>query len=289
VNGADGKKSMGLKIGLIAGNGEFPIAFARAAREKGLAVVAVAHEGETLPELAALVDSISWIKVGQLGRLISIFKEQGVHDVLMAGGIKKTRLFGGGFPDLRGAALLARMVAKKDDSLLRAVANELASEGILVRESTLYLDNLLAPAGVLTRRKPSRDERKDIAFGWQIAKEVGRLDIGQTVVVKDQAVLAVEAIEGTDEAIRRGGTLCREGAVVVKICKPQQDLRFDLPATGVRTIETMRSVGAACLAVEAGRTIMIDRPAMLRAAEDAGISIVALDGHGKAPGELPGR
>ena len=191
-----------------------------------------------------LVDTIFWIKVGQLGKLIKIFKEQDVTDVLMAGGIKKTRLFSGAVPDLRGMALLARMIHKKDDSLLRAVAEELESEGITVRESTLYLDNLLAAPGVLTKRKPSRDEQQDIEFGWQMAKEIGRLDIGQTVVVKDQAVLAVEAIEGTDEAIRRGGRLCGEGAVVVKICKPQQDLRFDLPAIGAQTIRTMVEVKA---------------------------------------------
>ena len=144
------------KIGLIAGNGNFPLAFARAAKQKGLQVIAVAHEGETLPELAQLVDGIFWIKVGQLGKLIKIFKEQDVSDVLMAGGIKKTRLFGGAMPDMRGMALLARMIHKKDDSLLRAVAEELESEGITVRESTLYLDNLIAQAGILTKKKPIR-------------------------------------------------------------------------------------------------------------------------------------
>jgi UDP-2,3-diacylglucosamine hydrolase len=263
------------KIGLIAGNGNFPIAFARAAREKGLHVIAVAHEGETMPELAELVDGIFWIKVGQLGKLIKIFKDQDVSDVLMAGGIKKTRLFDGGFPDLRAVALLAKMIHKKDDSLLRAVAEELESEGITVRESTLYLDNLLAKPGVLTRRKPSRDEQKDIEFGWQMAKEIGKLDIGQTVVVKDQAVLAVEAIEGTDEAIRRGGGLCGEGAVIVKICKPQQDLRFDLPAVGIQTVKSMAGVRASCLAIEADRTIVLDREAVVAEADRAGISIVA--------------
>ncbi len=263
------------KIGLIAGNGSFPMAFARAAREKGLQVIAVAHEGETMPELAELVDGIFWVKVGQLGKLIKIFKDQGVSDVLMAGGIKKTRLFGGGLPDMRAVALLARMIHKKDDSLLRAVAEELESEGITVRESTMYLDNLLAQPGLLSRRKPSRDEQQDIEFGWQMAKEIGRLDIGQTVVVKDQAVLAVEAIEGTDEAIRRGGRLCGEGAVIVKICKPQQDLRFDLPAIGIQTLQTMAEVHASCLAVEAGRTIVLDREAVIAEADRAGIAIVA--------------
>jgi DUF1009 family protein len=271
------------KIGLIAGNGNFPLAFARAAKEKGLQVIAVAHEGETLPELGQLVDRIYWVKVGQLGKLIKIFKDQQVADVLMAGGIKKTRLFGGAMPDLRGMALLARMIHKKDDSLLRAVAQELESEGITVRESTLYLDNLIPKPGVLTKRKPTREEEQDIEFGWQMAKEIGRLDIGQTIVVKDQAVLAVEAIEGTDEAIRRGGRLCREGAVVVKICKPQQDLRFDLPAVGTQTIRSMQEVNAACLAIEAGRTIIIDRESVQVEADRAGIAIVARE-HNRAPG-----
>jgi UDP-2,3-diacylglucosamine hydrolase len=264
------------KIGLIAGNGTFPIAFARAAKQKGMRVIAVAHEGETLPELSQWVDGIFWIKVGQLGKLISIFKEQGVTDALMAGGIKKTRLFDGSMPDLRGIALLAKMVYKKDDSILRAVADELESEGITIRESTLYLDSILAAPGVLTKRKPSKDEQKDIDFGWHLAKEIGKLDIGQTVLVKDQAVLAVEAIEGTDEAIRRGGLLCGQGAVVVKVCKPQQDLRFDLPAIGTQTIQTMKQVKAVCLAIEARKTIVIDKEIVVRDADAAGITIVAM-------------
>jgi UDP-2,3-diacylglucosamine hydrolase len=264
------------KIGLIAGNGNFPIAFARAAKEKGLQVIAVAHEGETLPELAQLVDAIFWVKVGQLGKIINIFKVQGVVDVLLAGGIKKTRFFGNTMPDMRGMALLAKMVHKKDDSLLRAVAEELESEGITVRESTLYLDNIVAQRGILTKRKPSKEERRDIEFGWQMAKEIGRLDIGQAVVVKDQVILAVEAIEGTDESIRRGGKLCGQGAVVVKVCKPQQDLRFDLPAIGIQTIKSMLEVKASCLAVEAGKTIVIERESVITEADRAGISIIAL-------------
>ncbi len=264
------------KIGLIAGNGNFPIAFARAAKAKGMQVIAVAHEGETLPELAQLVDGIFWVKVGQLGKIIHIFKEHGVVDVLMAGGIKKTRFFGNTLPDLRGMALLAKMLHKKDDSLLRAVADELESEGIMVRESTLYLDNIVARKGVLTKRKPAKAEFRDIEFGWQMAKEVGRLDIGQTVVLKDQVILAVEAIEGTDEAIRRGGMLCGEGAVIVKVCKPQQDLRFDLPAIGTQTIESMKEVKASCLAVEAGKTIILERETVIHDADLAGITIIAM-------------
>lgn len=266
------------KIGLIAGNGNFPIAFAKAAKLKGLEVVAVAHEGETMPDLADWVDGIFWVKVGQLGKLIKIFKQQGVRDVLMAGGIKKTRLFGGAMPDLRGAALLAKMIHKKDDSMLRAVAEELESEGITVRESTLYLDSIIAREGVLTKTKPSKDELLDIRFGWHMAKEIGRLDIGQTVVVKDQAILAVEAIEGTDEAIKRGGKLCGRGAVVVKVCKPEQDLRFDLPAIGPRTIRSMKEADAACIAVEADRTIIIEMDSVIRGADREKISIVAVKG-----------
>ena len=264
------------KIGLIAGNGNFPIAFAMAAKQKGLQVIAVAHEGETLPELAQLVDAIFWVKVGQLGKIIKIFKDQGVVDVLMAGGIKKTHFFSGARPDVRGMALLAKMVHKKDDHLLRAVADELESEGIIVRESTLYLDSIIGQKGVLTKRKPTKAERRDIEFGWQMAKEIGRLDIGQTVVVKDQVILAVEAIEGTDEAIRRGGKLCGQGAVVVKVCKPQQDLRFDLPAIGIQTIKSMSEVKASCLAVEAGKTIIIERETVIKDADRAGITIIAV-------------
>ncbi len=264
------------KIGIIAGSGIFPQECAKAAKQKGLAVIAVAHEGETREDLAQWVDAIFWVKVGQLGKIISIFKEQGVNDALMVGGIKKTRLFGGAMPDLRGAAFLAKMALKKDDSMLRAIADELAGEGIIVKESTLFLESLLAPAGVLTKRKPSRDERKDVEFGWQMAKEIGRLDIGQTVVVKDRAILAVEAIEGTDEAIRRGSRLCKEGAVVVKICKPNQDFRFDLPAVGRETVRAMQETKAACLAIEAEKTIMFEREAVVGDADRAGIAIVAL-------------
>ena len=264
------------KVGLIAGNGTFPVEFAKAAKQKGVQVIAVAHEGETMPELAQWVDGIFWIKVGQLGKLIAIFKEQGVKDVIMAGGIKKTRIFGGAMPDLRGITFFAKMIHKKDDAILRGVADELQSEGITVRESTLYLERILATPGVLTKRKPSKDEQKDIEFGWLMAKEIGKLDIGQTVSVKDQAVLAVEAIEGTDEAIRRGGLLCGQGAVVVKVCKPMQDLRFDLPAIGTQTITSMEHVKATCLAIEAGKTIIIDREAVVHEADHAGIAVVAI-------------
>jgi DUF1009 family protein len=268
------------KIGLIAGNGRFPLLFAQGARSQSVHVTAVAHVGETLPELEEMVDKIFWIRVGQLGRLIKIFKEEGVRDVVMAGGIKKTRLFTGVRPDFRSLALLARVKEKKDDALLRAVAEELEREGITVRESTLYLQSMLVEKGTLTARRPTQREWEDIQFGWALAREIGRLDIGQCLVVKDQVVLAVEAIEGTDETIERAGRLGREGTVVIKICKPNQDLRFDVPAVGVQTLRSMEAVKASCLALEAGRSILLDKEETLSLADRLGIAVVGVEGMG---------
>lgn len=269
------------KIGLIAGNGRFPLIFAEKAREQGLSVVAVAHRGETQPELEKEISAsggqIHWIHVGQLSRMIRIFKSAGVEQVIMAGGIKKTRLFSNLRPDLRSLRLLRQVGQKKDDLLLRAVAQELESEGLKVRESTLYLSSILATKGPMTRRKPTSGEWQDIRFGWEIAKEIGRLEIGQCIVVKQRVVLAVEAIEGTDETIRRGGRLCRSGAVVIKVSKPHQDLRFDVPAIGPSTIETMMEVNAATLALEAGKTLLLDKEVVLEKANQAGISIVGME------------
>lgn len=269
------------KIGLIAGNGRFPVIFAEKARDQGLCVVAVAHRGETLPELETVVSASGgethWIHVGQLNRMIKIFKSSGVEQVVMAGGIKKTRLFTHIRPDLRSLKLLRQIGQNKDDVLLRAVAGELESEGLSVRESTLYLSSILAIKGPMTRRIPSADEWEDIRFGWEIAKEVGRLEIGQCIVVKRRVVLAVEALEGTDETIRRGGRLCRSGAVVIKVSKPQQDLRFDVPAVGPSTIDTMVEVKAGTLALEAGKTLLLDKEMLLEKANQAGISIIGME------------
>jgi DUF1009 family protein len=269
------------KIGLIAGNGRFPIIFAQNAIEQGLSVVAVAHRGETLPELETVVagsgGQISWIHVGQLGRLIKIFKSAGVDQVVMAGGIKKTRLFTNVRPDLRSLKLLRQIGQNKDDLLLRAVARELESEGLKVKESTLYLSSILASKGPMTRRVPTGEEWEDIKFGWEIAKEVGRLEIGQCIVVKQRVVLAVEAIEGTDDTIRRGGRLCRSGAVVIKVSKPHQDLRFDVPAVGPSTIEAMKEVKASTLALEAGKTLLLDKDILLEMADREKISIVGME------------
>ena len=266
----------GERIGLIAGNGRFPIIFADNARRLGYHVSAVAHEGETEPELAGHVDRIHWIKIGQLNKLIQAFKEDGVHQAVMLGGIKKTHIFTTLRPDFRTLALATRVALWKDDDILRELAKELEREGITICESTFGLEGILVEEGPLTARTPSEKEWEDIRYGWEVAQEIGRLDIGQCVVIKDRVVVAVEAVEGTDGAIKRGGELAKEGAVVVKRSKPQQDLRFDLPAVGPRTIEVMASVKASVLAIEAGRTILLDREIVLEKARSARIAIVGI-------------
>lgn len=266
----------GERLGLIAGNGRFPIIFADNARKLGYQVSAVAHEGETDPELAKHVDRIHWIKIGQLNKLITAFKDDQVHQAVMLGGIKKTHVFTTVRPDFRTLALAARLALWKDDDILRELAKELENEGITICESTFGLEGILADEGPLTARVPSEKEWEDIRYGWEVAQHIGRLDIGQCVVVKDRVVVAVEAVEGTDEAIKRGGQLAKDGAVVVKRCKPQQDLRFDLPAVGPRTIEIMASVNASVLAVEAGRTIILDRDLTLKTAQSARIAVVGI-------------
>jgi DUF1009 family protein len=266
------------RIGLIAGNGRFPIIFAANARKLGLRVSAVAHEGETEPELERHVDRIHWIKLGQLNKLINAFKQDGIRRAVMLGGIKKTHVYSTVRPDFRTLALATRLALWKDDDILRELAAELEREGIVICESTFGLEGILVEAGTLTSRQPTKKEWNDIRYGWEVAKEIGRLDIGQCVVIRDRVVVAVEAVEGTDGAISRGGELAKEGAVVVKRCKPQQDLRFDLPAVGPRTIEVMASVKAAVLAVEAGRTVMLDRELLLSKAEAARIAVVGMTG-----------
>lgn len=264
------------RIGVIAGNGRFPIIFADNARQMGLQVYAVAHEGETDPELEQHVDRIHWVKIGQLNKLINAFKADGVTNVVMLGGVKKTHVYSHARPDFRVLALAAKLVLWKDDDILRALAAELEKDGITICESTFGLKGILVEEGTLTSRQPTKKEWVDIRYGWDVAKETGRLDIGQCVVIKDRVVVAVEAVEGTDEAIKRGGELAKSGAVVVKRSKPQQDLRFDLPAVGPRTIEVMQSAKASVLAVEAGRSVMLDRDLLLRKAEDAGIAVVGI-------------
>jgi hypothetical protein len=216
------------------------------------------------------------VKLGQLGKIIKYFRGEGVRETVFAGTITKTRIFHDILPDFKGLTLWNKIDNRLDDAILRAVASSLEEEGIRVLASTCYLDHLFFPQGLLTRKKPSAAQLDDIRFGWKIAREVGRLDIGQCVVVRDRSVLAVEAIEGTDAAIRRGGELAGSGAVVVKLKKPDQDFRFDLPATGPRTIETLAAVKGVVLAVEAGQSLLFDKEAMIAAADRAGLVVVGL-------------
>jgi len=264
------------KIGLIAGKNKFPLIFAQSAREQGFQVVAAAHHGETDPALEQWADAVKWVYVGQLGKIIRFFQKAGVTRAVMAGGISKGRLFSHLRPDWRALKIVGRAKHAGDDGILRAVAAELESEGITIVSPTLFLTELLAPEGVLSRRQPNAAELRDIEFGFAMAKEIGRLDIGQCVVVRRQAVLAVEAIDGTDATIRRGGILAGEQAVVVKVSKPDQDLRFDVPAVGLETIGVMREVKASVLALEAGKTLMFDRTEMLQQADKAKIAVIGL-------------
>lgn len=269
------------RIGLIAGSGQFPFIFSKAAKEKGYAVYAVAYLKETDPELKQYVDALEWIHLGQIKRLLKFFKTNDVRDVVMMGAIRKTRMFSDIRPDTKALSLIAGMRHTHDDGLLRAFAGVLEKEGISIQASTFLLPDLLAPEGCWTKRKPSRSEKVDIDLGWKLAKEIGRLDIGQCVVVSGGSVLAVEAVDGTDATIRRGGGLARGTAVVVKVCKPNQDLRFDIPATGVQTIKTMHESGARVLAIEAGRAVVFDRKEMIELANRFKIAIVALKGQGQ--------
>ena len=267
---------VGETIGLIAGNGQFPRLFAAAARAAGARVIAVAHRGESQDGLESVVDHLTWIKVGELDTLVDTFRAHGVKRAVMAGGIDKAALMHGFAPDARGLRLLERITKWGDDVLLRELACELEGEGIEVAESTLYMDSLLAPDGVLTAREPSDEQWGDVRFGFEVVRGIGGFDIGQSVVVRSGMVLAVEAIEGTDAALRRGGELGRGGAVAVKASKPTQDLRFDVPAIGLATVAVCREAGIAVLAIEAGKTLIFDRDEVRAAADRDGLIVVGV-------------
>jgi UDP-2,3-diacylglucosamine hydrolase len=285
-----------MKLGLIAGNGRFPFLLLDAARAQGLAVTVAAIREETDPEInqRAAADgliSVHWLSLGELSRLIEVFHKEGVSMAVMAGQVKHKQIFSSIRPDWRLAKLLLNLRTRNTDMLLGAVAKVLADEGIELINSTQFLEPLLAQEGVLTEsvaggRAPDNEERKNIEYGLGVARALAGFDIGQTVVVAAQACVAVEAMEGTDAAIERAGQLMQsldEDAstlerrlTVVKLAKPNQDMRFDVPVIGIRTIETMMRAGASCLSVEAGRTLLFDREALLRRAAEAGIAIVAV-------------
>ncbi|MDR3724047.1 MAG: UDP-2,3-diacylglucosamine diphosphatase LpxI [Terracidiphilus sp.] len=280
-----------MKLGLIAGNGRFPFLLLDAARAQGVAVVVAAIKEETDPaiEARAAADSgitVFWLSLGELSKLIDTFHQHGVAHAVMAGQVKHKQIFSAIRPDWKLAKLLMSLRTRSTDMLLGAVAKVLGDEGIELISSTAYLEPLLAQEGVLTSRPPTEDERRNIDYGLSVAKAVAGFDIGQTVVVAAQACVAVEAMEGTDATIERAGRLMgslegpastlERALTVVKVAKPNQDMRFDVPVVGIPTIETMIRAGATCISVEAGRTLLFDREGLIARAQDAGIAIVAV-------------
>jgi hypothetical protein len=280
-----------MKLGLIAGNGRFPFLLLDAARAQGLAVVVAAIREEADPELdrRAAEDeriTVHWLSLGELSRLIETFHKEGVEKAVMAGQVKHKQIFSSIRPDWRLAKLLLNLRSRNTDMLLGAVAKVLGDEGIEIVSSTAFLEPLLAAEGVLTGRVPDEDERKNIEYGLSVARAVAGFDIGQTVVVAAQACVAVEAMEGTDAAIERAGLLMRSlqepasmlerRLTVVKVAKPNQDMRFDVPVIGIATVETMLRAGASCLSVEAGRTLLFDRARLIERANEESIAIVAV-------------
>ncbi len=261
-------------VGVIAGNGKLPLLLARAIRDAGFRVAVIGHRGATRPGMKSAAHILNWVEIGQLEKILELLKREGVKRALFAGGIPKTVFFSRAKPDARAIQVLSRLKDKKDDAILRAIAEEVEREGIRVVSPMVFLKDSMAPPGCWTERKPTEREEKDISFGWDMARKVGRLDIGQCIVVKDQMVLAVEAIEGTDKTICRGAKLGKGDVTVIKICKPRQDLRLDLPVIGPQTITALAKSGASALVVEAGKTIVVDREEVIRRADLKGICLI---------------
>jgi DUF1009 family protein len=267
------------RIGLIAGNGRFPFLALQGARGLGHDVTVVAVKEEAFPELegaarAAGAD-LHWVSLGHLGKCIKILKEAGISQAIMAGQVKHAKIFSAGIiPDLTLLSVLTKLRAKNTDALISAVAEVLRDQGIELLNSTAFLDPLLARPGTLSRREPTPEELEDFAYGYRIADTIAGLDIGQTIVVKDKAVVAVEAMEGTDVVIARAGEIAGPGTRVVKVAKPKQDMRFDVPVVGVATIEAMQQAGATAISVDAGKTLIVDGERFFDAANLAGIAVV---------------
>ncbi len=265
-------------LGIIAGNRQFPQIFAREARQAGVKhLVAVAFEGETDPAIEPLVDLVVWMKLGQLGKLIGAFQENKVRDIVMVGQIAPTNLFSNLRLDLRMTLLLAKLKRRNAETIFGAIGEELAKDGMKLVPHADYLQRLIPKAGVLTKRKPNAEEREDFEFGFRIGKSIAALDVGQTVVVKRGTVLAVEAFEGTDAALLRGGDLGNGDSVAVKVTKPGQDMRFDIPCIGCGTIETLRKAKITAMAIEAGKTLLLELEDLLKMANESKIAIEAID------------
>lgn len=266
-----------MQIGLIAGAGELPVIIAGDARQRGYKVITVALENLASEELSGVSDEIKWVNPGKFGTLIDTLKKHRIKEAIMAGKVPKSLLYTSKItPDLRAVKLFFSIRDKSDDAILNAITKELSGEGIEIIDTLKFSPHLLTPEGCLTKKRPREDEWMDIEFGWKIAKEIGKLDIGQTVVIKGRAVMAVEAIEGTDEAILRGGKWAAEGAVVVKVSKPHQDMRLDVPAVGLDTLKVMEKVKARVLAVEAQRSMIVNREKVIKEAEHAGITVIGI-------------
>ncbi len=277
--GPTGSKIAPMPLGLIAGNGSFPFLILRAARQLGHDVVVVAVEGEAFPDLETLATELggvqfTWVPLGHLGTCIKILTSAGVSRAVMAGQVKHVKLFGGVLPDMTLLSVLARLKSKNTDALIAAIADVMQDHGITLMDSTELLADLLARPGVLTTGQPNDSMKADFAFGYEVADAVAGLDIGQTIIVKDRAVVAVEAMEGTDAAIARAGALAGRGTRIVKVAKPRQDMRFDVPVVGVATISAMQKSGADALSIDAGRTLVVDGDAFVDAANAAGLVVV---------------
>ena len=277
-----------MRLGLIAGNGRFPFLVLEGARRLGHDVTIIALREETSPALEAAAGGdppaeLHWISLWQLGKCIAILRDAGVTRAVMAGQVKHTKIFSGGGPDLTTLTVLRRLKTRNTDALISAVADVLADHGIELENSTMFLQQLLARSGVLTDRSPTEDERADLEFGYRIADAIAGLDLGQTIVVKDRAVVAVEAMEGTDVVIARAGQLAGAGTRVVKVAKPAQDMRFDVPVVGIPTLSAMRAAGATVLSVDAGMTLVLDGDAFYTQADVEGLTVVGRarpDDHG---------
>jgi DUF1009 family protein len=266
------------RVGLIAGNGKFPFLVLEAARSQGIEMVVAAVREETSPEIEKHAKTVHWLALGQLGKLIKTFKAEGINMAIMAGQVKHKQIFSSGIPDLKMMQLLASLATKNTDSLIGAVAKVLEQEGIHLMDSTAFLGPLLPEPGVLTKRSPSEAEKRDLDYGYLLARELGRLDIGQSVVVSDAACVALEAMEGTDAVMERAASLVNGRSLrMVKLAKPKQDLRFDVPTIGLLTVDTMVRCGVTAMAIEARKTLMMDRAQLIERAEAANIAIVAVE------------
>lgn len=263
-----------MKYGLIAGNGQFPFLVLEGARRNGASLSVVAIKEETDKRIDEVADDVAWVGIGQLGKMISHLKSAGVTKAMMAGQVKHVQIFSGALPDARMLKMLWNLPKRNTDALIGGVADELAKDGIELIDSTHFIRDQLANDGVLTKRAPTDIERGNIEYGLHIADEIARLDLGQTIVLRGKACVAIEAMEGTDATIRRAGKLAKGKLTVVKVAKPDQDMRFDVPVVGVPTVETMIAAGATCLSITAGKTLIFDRDEMLALADKNGITIV---------------